>query len=408
MRSVKCVAVAQVIMATMQLAGSQDISLAACSTNNTVLADGLEMPRVGLGTAGRMPAKHIEAAFEVGVRLIDTARATEWYDEDAASLAVSNAVARNISRSDIVVVTKLHPLDHGRASCSRAIQDSARKFGGYVDVFLQHYPRCWNELCGPRWRDSVDGDWRSSWRAMEDAYRRNQVRAIGISNFDLQELTELLNFAEIRPHVVQNWMDPFHQDRKVREACRMAGVVYMSYSTLGTQWAMRSAHNPVTSSPVLRQIAAARATTVFEVTLAWAVQRGAIVVPRSTSPAHIRDNAMLYNPSSGHLTLCLTPDELAAIDGLDGTAEASLPAVAIFASDSPADLFWINEATEYHKVATLDPQHGDQSIKTTPGHAFVAKSLIHQDAQRAFTITVGPGETQHIHIRFEADDEEEL
>lgn len=403
---IRCVA--SVLMATMTRAVSQELSLAACSTSSTRLSNRLEMPRVGLGTAGRMAAEYIEAAFEVGVRLIDTARATEWYDEAAAALAVSNAAARNVSRSEIVVVTKLHPLSHGRAACARAIQDSARKFGGYVDVFLQHYPQCWNELCGPRWRDSVEGDWRSSWRAMEDAYRRNQVRAIGVSNFDIQALTELLNFAEIRPHVVQNWMDPFHQDRQVREACRHAGVAYMSYSTLGTQWTMRSAHNPVTSNPVLRQIAAARATTVFTVTLAWAVQRGAIVVPRSTSPAHVHANAMLYDPLSGQLTLCLTSDELVAIDALDGTAEASLPAVAVFASDSPADLFWINEAAEYHKVATLDPQRGDQSIQTTPGHVFVAKSLIHHDAQRALTVTVRPGETQHFTVRFEADDVEEL
>ena len=71
-----------------------------------------------------------------------------------------------------------------------------------MDVFLQHYPACWDGLCGPKWREEVEGDWRDSWRAMEDAYEVGALKAIGVSNVDAGQLEELLGFARVKPHVV--------------------------------------------------------------------------------------------------------------------------------------------------------------------------------------------------------------
>ena len=338
-----------------------------------VLSNGMSMPRVGLGTAGRMRSPVVTMALEEGVALIDTARAKEWYDEDAAAAAVGQWK----NRSSVIVVTKMHPRDHGTASCRAAIEDSAAKFGGYVDVFLQHYPRCWEALCGP----GLQGDWRDSWRAMEAAYARGEVRAIGASNLDVGDTRELIAFAKIGPHVIQNWMDPFHQDREVRELCRDRGIAYMSYSTLGTQWEMRGRGNPVATHGVLRAIADARHTTPFAVALAWAVARGAIVVPRSTNPTHVAANARVFD--GDRLALCLGHDDLASIDALD---DSDLSATATFAADAPARLFWLDDLGNERHVADLEPS-APSSIQTTLGHVFRARTLADATLLGTFTVT---------------------
>lgn len=320
-----------------------------------LLSNGVEIPRVGLGTAARLGTEPVATALAAGVKLVDTARATEWYDEDA----VARAVAR-FNRSDVFVVTKLHPRDHGTESCRRAIADSAAKFGGYVDLFLLHYERCWPGFC------TQTGTWHESWRVMEAS---RTVRSIGVSNF--VDLSELLAFAKEGPHVVQNWMDPFHQDRGTRALCKERGIAYMSYSTLGTQWQ----RNPVKESLVIRRIAQAHNTTVTAVTLAWALSRDAIVVPRSSKPDHIRQNAQVH-------LLRLSDDELAAIDALDGTANQRR---AVFRTDRPADLYWVNDRGKHVKVATLDPAR-ETSIDTYHGHSFVAQSIADPNDTSFFTV----------------------
>lgn len=324
------------------------------SASVVLLSNGVEMPRVGLGTAARLGTETVALALAAGVKLVDTARATEWYDEDA----VARAVAR-FNRSDVFVVTKLHPRDHGTESCRRAIADSAAKFGGYVDLFLLHYEKCWPGFC------TQTGTWQESWRVMEAS---SSVRSIGVSNF--ADLTELLAFARAGPHVVQNWMDPFHQDRATRALCKDRGIVYMSYSTLGTQWGL----NPVKESPVLRRIARAHDATVYAVTLAWALSRDAIVIPRASKPDHIRSNA--------NLDLALSNAELEEIDALDGTAHQRR---AVFRTDRPADLYWVDDHGKHVKVATLDPAR-DTSIDTYHGHSFIARSIADPDETSFFTV----------------------
>ncbi|KAJ8612263.1 hypothetical protein CTAYLR_002916 [Chrysophaeum taylorii] len=308
-----------------------------------------------------MGSREIEAALGAGVSLIDTARASEWYDEKAAA----DAVMRH-NRSSIVVVTKLHPRDHGYDSCARAIEDSARKFGGYVDVFLQHYPRCWGSLCGGT--STPEGTWRDSWRAMEAALHRGLARAIGVSNVSPRDLDDLLSFSNEGPHVVQNWMDPFHQDRETRARCKAAGIAFMSYSTLGTQWEMRSGRNLVVSNSVLRRIAADKNATVFSVALSWALQRDAIVVPRSANPDHVRANSRVFD-------LTLSDDDLKAVDALDGTA-ASVPepvTATFFADDGAScDLFWVEENQPLVEVGVLRPDR-PLKISTYDGHVFLAR-----------------------------------
>jgi len=374
------------------------------SQNWTTLHNGVRIPRVGLGTAGRLGSESVAAAFAEGVRLFDTARAKEWYDEGAVARALEDPRDRAAS----IVVTKLHPRDHGYHACRAAIEDSASRFGGYVDVFLLHYPRCWDGLCGAGWQQRVEGTWLDSYNAARQALADGLVRAVGVSNVGVGDLRELLsensekNDRAVVPHVVQNWMDPFHQDREVRAFCAARGVQYMAYSTLGTQWLMAAAQgrreNPVAASRELRAIAESRGATPVAVALAWAVQRGAVVVPRSSRVEHIRANAEV-------LRLVLTDAELEAVDALDGTLDRNTAetVAATFVADERAELFWVSDDAKLAKVADLDPAAGPVRITTYRGHVFRAVSSVNGDTvpppTTTFTVTAAPGAEQIFHLR---------
>ena len=137
-----------------------------------------------------------------------------------------------MSRSELFLTSKLHPRDLGEQATLRAFPTTlARLRTAYVDAFLLHYPRCFGSLC----TSEPEGTWRESWRALEALYERGEVRAIGVSNFNVGELKELLGMAKVRPHIVQSWMDPLYQARSLRRRCAAHGVTFQAYSTLGTQ-----------------------------------------------------------------------------------------------------------------------------------------------------------------------------
>jgi methylglyoxal/glyoxal reductase len=212
--------------------------------SNIMLANGVAMPRVSLGTAGlpRGAGQRtvIQTAIEQGFRAFDTARATEWYDEQSVAQALQES---GIPRAEFFVTTKVHPRDLGEASTRRAVQESAAFFNGYVDLVLLHFARCWSGVCSDNETKQADkaGGWKASWRVLQDLLLSGLVRAIGVSNFDLSELMEI----EPSPQVVQNWQDPFHQDRETLRWCRTNKVAYTSYSTLGGQWEYKKIENPV-------------------------------------------------------------------------------------------------------------------------------------------------------------------
>lgn len=278
---------------------------------DVALSNGVRMPTVGFGCAGQVPRGPLGEAISLGYRLFDTSQAVEWYRESELGAAIN---ASNANRSEVFLTSKLHPRDLGEQSTLRAFPSSLRNLHtSYLDAFLLHYPRCFGSLCGPL---PPEGTWRDAWRALETLYERGEVRAIGVSNFGTQELGELLSIARVRPHVVQSWMDPLHQERPLRELCATHGVLFQAYSTLGTQWAGRGIRiNPVLKHPVLGRIAREIGRSTAQVALRWAVQHGVAVIPRSMKPRNMAANLHIFDFE-------LTSEQMAEIDALDGTVSA--------------------------------------------------------------------------------------
>lgn len=174
---------------------------------SATLSNGVSMPMVGFGCAGYVRRGELVHALDAGFILFDTAQAHEWYLEEEVGEAIEMAGA---NRSNLFLTSKLHPRDHGERSTLAAVPNSLRRLKTtYLDAFLLHYPQCFGNLCSTQ----PEGTWRDSWRALEKLYDDGTLRAIGVSNFAPSQLEELLKFARVKPHLVQSWMDPLHQER---------------------------------------------------------------------------------------------------------------------------------------------------------------------------------------------------
>lgn len=291
------------------------------------------MPGLGLGTAG-MPGSTtdiVNAALDMGVKLIDTAQAKEWYDEEAVGVAVRAYYERE-KKDDLYVVTKIHPRSYGLEDMRTQLERSTNNLGrGGIDAILLHAPFCWQGHCT---KAQEEVGWKQAWKNLESLQDEYDLSALGVSNMVHWQLEELvLQIADRKVAVVQNWMDPFHQDTDVRAFCAEHGIVYMAYSSFGTQWG--HAHldeNPVFSSEVLQNIAARHQATVTQVVLAWLSFEGVVAIPRSTKLDHLQDNFSIcdairqaYNPCAMGANLRdaqrvqLTDEDVEEIRALDNS-----------------------------------------------------------------------------------------
>uniref|UniRef100_A0A7S4Q063 NADP-dependent oxidoreductase domain-containing protein n=1 Tax=Alexandrium monilatum TaxID=311494 RepID=A0A7S4Q063_9DINO len=301
------------------------------------LSNGLLFPLIGLGCSSGLRRPDVRSALELGYRHLDTAQAFQWgYNETEVGLAVRDS---QVPRASLFLQSKIFPEDLGYVATKRAFKRSLERLQtDYLDSMLIHKPRCWVGAC----TREPEGTWQESWKALEDLYEAGLVRAIGICDVDDQIMDDLAK-QNIQAHIVQNWMDPFHQDKHIRERCREAGIQYQGYSTLGPQWVHFRGHkeNPVLADPKLQEIARAHAREVAQVVLNWAVTRSVAVIPASRRPERQRSNLESFD-------FKLSEAELAAIDALDGALEASEEAVVEFHNRgaSQVDLFFIGPTGE--------------------------------------------------------------
>lgn len=259
------------------------------------LNNGVVMPSIGFGTAGlgKLTSQAVREALLAGYTLFDTAQAPEWYREDMVGQATQNS---SIPRGTLFLTTKLHPRHHGFNSTLKQMQTSfANLHTDYLDLVLLHYPRCWPGLCGDV---NVDGSWQDSWQALEGLVDSGQIRslvsALGVSNFDVDELRELWQMARVKPAVVQRNSDPLNPDTLVQLYARLIGMQYQGYSTLGSQWLMKGyAQNPVLTHPAVMGAALDAQRSPAQIVLRWALQHGQAVIPRSAQSDRIQANMAL-------------------------------------------------------------------------------------------------------------------
>ncbi len=239
------------------------------------LNNGQTIPPIGFGTwkillNGRAK-KAVANALKDGYRLIDTARI--YGNEKGVGQAIRES---DIDRSEIFVTTKLWNSDQGYDSGLKAFDKSLSRLGlDYVDLYLLHWP--------------VAGKRLDSWRALQEIYKSGRSRSIGVSNFTVKHLQELINSSGTMPVVNQIEFHPFlYKDQlPTIKFCQDHGIVVEAYSPL--------AHGHRMKDPVIAEIAKQHGKTNSQVMLRWCIQHNTIPLPKSDNPNHIRENFDIFD-----------------------------------------------------------------------------------------------------------------
>ena len=272
----------------------------SATTTRLALLTGARIPQLGFGVwevpKGATTRDSVTAALELGYRHVDTARI--YGNEVDVGAAIR---ASSVPRDQVFVTTKLWNDDHGYDAALRALDASLSRLGmDHVDLYLIHWP--------------VPGKRRDSWRALERAFADGRARAIGVSNYMVPHLRELLGEAKVVPHVNQIELSPFLQRRDTCALCREHGIVVEAYCPLTQGRRLADAR--------LAAVARRVGRTPAQVLLRWSIEHGNVVLSRSVRREHIAENAAVFD-------FALDAAAMAQLDALEeGLATAWDPAGA--------------------------------------------------------------------------------
>lgn len=253
----------------------------------TTLHNGIEMPWLGLGTfelLGRTAEDAVRWALDIGYRSIDTAAV--YHNEVEVGEGIRQSGVR---REDLFLTTKVWNTDQGYDSTLAAFDASLQRLDtDYVDLYLIHWP--------------VRGKFTETWRALKDLYDEGCVRAIGVSNFLIHHLEDLLQEARVTPMVNQVEFHPRLQQPDLQAYCAEHDIRLQAWRPI--------MQGGVLEIPELVDFGERLGKSPFQVTLRWIIEKGVIAIPRSSKKEHIKQNADIFDFE-------LEPDDVAMIDSLD-------------------------------------------------------------------------------------------
>lgn len=268
---------------------NEEQNLSLDSQTYVKLNNGIEMPQFGIGVfmvpEGPATVDAVSEALRTGYRHIDTAHA--YQNEQSVGKAVAES---GIPRDEVWITTKLWPSEYGRGKTARAIDKMLGRLGtDHIDLLLLH---------------QQFGDYLGAWADMEDAVDAGKVRAIGLSNFESERLEEVCEAATIKPAALQVECHPYYQQGALKARVAPYGTIIESWYPLG------HGDSGLLSEPLFAELGAKYFKTPAQVILRWHIQEGNVIFPKSTNPAHIADNANIFDFE-------LTDEELARVKRLD-------------------------------------------------------------------------------------------
>ena len=240
---------------------------------NVELNNGLDMPMLGFGTNtlnGPTCARCVSDAISVGYRLIDTANI--YGNEEFVGEGIKQS---GIKREKLFITSKLWVDDYGYEGTKKAFETSLNKLGvEYLDLYLIHRPR---------------GDVKGSWRAMEELYKEGKIRAIGVSNFEPDQLDDLMADAKIKPALNQIETHVFFQQHDAYKALKKYEIQHEAWSPFA------AGRNEIFTNQILADIGKKYNKSIAQVCLRWHYQRGIIAIPRSSQKAHMIENLDIFD-----------------------------------------------------------------------------------------------------------------
>ena len=253
------------------------------------LNDGQSIPQLGFGVWRLKEAeapKIVGEALKVGYRHIDTAQGYE--NEAGVGQAIKSS---GLGRGEVFVTSKLRTSHQGYDSALRSFEETLERLGlDYLDLFLIHWP-------APKHDRYVE-----TWKAFIEIQKSGKVRSIGVSNFLPEHIDRIVGETGVSPAVNQIELHPYYQQRDMRDYHAAKSIVIESYSPLGS--------GSVLEDETIAVIAKAHGRSVAQIIIAWHLQQGLVVLPKTATLERVAQNFDV-------LDITLSPEEIAAIDGLD-------------------------------------------------------------------------------------------
>ncbi len=234
------------------------------------LNNGIKMPMAGLGTFLLTPDEAEDAcvsALECGYRLIDTANA--YMNEKAVGRAMKKS---GVKREEIFLETKLWPSFYEQED---AVEKTLERLDtDHIDLLLIHQPA---------------GNYIAGYQLMEKAYKAGKVKAIGLSNFTMEQIREILGVCEVKPAVLQTEVHPYSQETELKDFLKKEKIAIQAWYPLG------HGDKTLLEEPLLAKLAEKYGKSNAQIILRWHIQSGNVVIPGSKNPDHIRDNFDLFD-----------------------------------------------------------------------------------------------------------------
>lgn len=278
------------------------------------LINGVKMPQLGYGVyqvTQNECERCVLDALKLGYRAIDTAQS--YFNEEQVGAAIEKS---GINRKDIFLTTKIWVEHYGYEEAKKSVLESMRKLRtDYLDLCLLHQPF---------------SDYYGAWRALEDLYEAGIIRAIGVSNFYPDRLVDICSFAHIRPMVNQVETHPFNQQIEAKKWMDKYDVQIEAWAPFGEGRGGMFAH------PVLNEIGAKYHKSAAQIILRWHLQRGVIIIPKSTHIERMQENLNVFD-------FTLSEEDMASIAALDTKTSA------FFSHYDPAMVEWFAKMVEERK-----------------------------------------------------------
>lgn len=238
------------------------------------LNNGIEMPILGFGVFQISDPIECERcvidAINTGYRLIDTA--VSYMNEGAVGNGIKNS---GIAREELFITTKLWVQDHGFENTKKSFQQSLERLQlDYLDLYLIHQPY---------------GDIHGSWRAMEELYEAGKIKAIGVANFQIDRLMDLIAFNKVPPAVNQIETHPFNQQTEVQAFLIENNVQIESWGPFA------EGKNNIFQNEIFLEIAQKHNRSVAQIILRWLTQRGIVVIPKSVHKERMEENFNIFD-----------------------------------------------------------------------------------------------------------------
>lgn len=238
----------------------------------SILSNGVKMPWLGFGTfkvpEGKVVEEAVKEALRLGYRHIDTAAI--YKNEEGVGQAIKDS---GVPREEIFLVSKVWNTDQGYESTLKAFETSLKKLQtDYLDLYLIHWPKALN---------------KETWKALEKLYKEGRVKAIGVSNFKLHHLEELLEDAEIIPMVNQVEFHPQFPQTEIMEICKKHNIQLEAWGPL--------MQGKIFEILLMKELAEKYNKTISQIALRWDLQMGVVTIPKSITPERIKENMNIFD-----------------------------------------------------------------------------------------------------------------